>query len=81
MMERITTMVHDMILSFEGHKIRFTLSCGLAHSSEFPLDGFSSDAMVSRAEMRLKEAKSRGRDCWVGPPGADSLAHGTPAQK
>ena len=68
MMDRITEMVREMVFAFEGHKIRFTLSCGLALSSELPRDVFTLDALVSRAEQRLNEAKAAGRDRWVGPP-------------
>ncbi len=68
MMNRIMEMVREMVFAFEGHKIRFTLSCGLALSSEFPRDAFSLDALVSRADQRLSDAKAAGRDRWVGPP-------------
>jgi diguanylate cyclase (GGDEF)-like protein/PAS domain S-box-containing protein len=80
MMERIMDMVRKMLFAFEGHNIRFTLSCGLAHSSEFARDAFTINTMVSRAETRLGDAKAGGRDRWVGPPSDGEMAQGVAQQ-
>jgi diguanylate cyclase (GGDEF)-like protein/PAS domain S-box-containing protein len=68
MLERIMEMVRGITFTLEGNKMRFTLSCGVARSSEFARDRFSSDAMVSLAEQRLNEARVAGGDRYVGSP-------------
>jgi diguanylate cyclase (GGDEF)-like protein/PAS domain S-box-containing protein len=79
MMERISRIVRESSFTLEGHKIRFTLSCGISHSSEFAKEGFSTDAIVSRAELRLSEAKASGQGRYAGPPAADPEAPASPA--
>jgi diguanylate cyclase (GGDEF)-like protein/PAS domain S-box-containing protein len=76
MMDRLVEMVRETDLAPEGNRVRLTLSCGLARSSEFPREGFSLDPMVSLAEKRLNEAKAAGRDRWVGPPNGAALGDG-----
>jgi diguanylate cyclase (GGDEF)-like protein/PAS domain S-box-containing protein len=67
MIERLLQLMRSKTVLFEGHKIRFTFSCGVADSSEFPPEALSAYAMVSLADKRLYVAKEDGRDRCVGP--------------
>ncbi|MBN1629764.1 MAG: diguanylate cyclase [Thermoleophilia bacterium] len=69
MIERLLEVVRSTALTFEGHDIEFTCSCGVADSSEFPREEFSVEALLSLADARLYEAKAAGRDRCVGPTG------------
>ena len=59
--------MRDKAVLFEGHRIRFTFSCGIADSSEFAEDSLSTNAMIALADKRLYLAKSDGRNRCVGP--------------
>ena len=67
MIDRVLKMIREKTFTFEGHKIQFTLSCGLAHSAEFQANATSIEAMSARAKERLQRAKAEGRDRSVGP--------------
>ena len=67
MIERLLETVRDKAVLFEGHRIRFTFSCGIADSSEFAEDSLSTNAMIALADKRLYLAKSDGRNRCVGP--------------
>jgi len=66
MIQRLMKTVRDKDFVFEGHRIRFTFSCGLAHSSEFARETLSIQHMLTRAEERLCQAKVDGRDRCTG---------------
>ena len=68
MIHRLMETVRNQTFEFAGQEIRFTFSCGLADSSEFSPDGFSTEAVAALADERLYEAKASGRDRCVGPP-------------
>jgi diguanylate cyclase (GGDEF)-like protein/PAS domain S-box-containing protein len=70
MIQRIMNTVRNKDFVFEGHKLRLTFSCGQAHSSEFPREGMSIEDMLALVEERLRQAKSEGRDRFVGPQSA-----------
>ena len=72
--ERVMSTVRKKAFLFEGHKMRLTVSCGLAASSEFEPGDLSVETLVARADRRLYEAKAAGRDRCVGPL---SPAHGS----
>lgn len=67
MIERLMQAVRRRTVSFEGRRMRFTFSCGLADSSEIPSHAFSIESLLSLADRRLYEAKAAGRNRWVGP--------------
>lgn len=67
MIERIQSIVRAKSFVFGGHEIPIRFSCGIADSTEFSEDGFSSESIVSRADDRLYAAKADGRDRCVGP--------------
>lgn len=69
MIQRIMNTVRGKDFLFEGHKLHLAFSCGQAHSSEFPREGVSIEDMLARAEERLRQAKSEGRDRLAGPCG------------
>ena len=78
MMERIMAKVRKLSFSYQGKSIRLTLSCGLAYSSEFRREGFTGKAVIARAELRLDEARSSGKNRYVGLP-ADKEPREEPA--
>jgi diguanylate cyclase (GGDEF)-like protein/PAS domain S-box-containing protein len=67
MIKRVMAAIHGQTFDFEGHKMRVAFSCGIAESSEFELEDFSIETVVSRADQRLYEAKRAGRNQCVGP--------------
>jgi diguanylate cyclase (GGDEF)-like protein/PAS domain S-box-containing protein len=67
LIERVMGMVRGKAFVYEEREIRFTFSCGIADSSEFPRDECSIEAMLARADKRLYAAKAAGRDRLVGP--------------
>ncbi len=62
MLRRIFGAVRGRDLSFEGHMMRLTFSCGLVCCGGFPADALSIDAMIARAYEHLEAAKSAGGD-------------------
>jgi diguanylate cyclase (GGDEF)-like protein/PAS domain S-box-containing protein len=67
MIERLMQAMRAKVVLFEGRRIRFTFSCGIAASSEFLRGALSTNAMIALADKRLYLAKENGRDCCVGP--------------
>ncbi|MCL1074071.1 GGDEF domain-containing protein [Shewanella dokdonensis] len=57
--ERLRTDIEKLAPTFHKHPIHFTVSIGLA---QWPLDGQDFDALYRQADMRLYEAKRRGRN-------------------
>lgn len=69
MLERIMNTVRRRAFIFEGREIRFTFSCGLADSAEFPRETLTVEAIISLADERLYDAKAAGRNRFIGPAG------------
>jgi diguanylate cyclase (GGDEF)-like protein/PAS domain S-box-containing protein len=65
MLRRIVGAIRNKDLSFEGHMMRLTFSCGLAHCGEFSGKTLSVDAMITRAYELLRAAKEAGGDMCV----------------
>lgn len=65
MIERVMAMVRGSVFIYQGHKMHFTFSCGVADSLEFLREGFSVEAMIGLADKRLYKAKQAGRDRCV----------------
>jgi diguanylate cyclase (GGDEF)-like protein len=61
--ERIRQAVEALEVIWEGRTIRCTLSIGVAEASE----SSSKEDLLNRADKRLYQAKSLGRNCVVGP--------------
>jgi len=59
-MERVRTTIEETPFSFEGNKIRLTVSIGI--TSTQGLENPSLDAMLSRADRALYRAKVQGRN-------------------
>jgi len=66
MFERIMARIRKKFFVHHGHKIHLTFSCGIADSSEFPREEFSSETIVSLADKRMYQAKAEGRNRCVG---------------
>jgi diguanylate cyclase (GGDEF)-like protein/PAS domain S-box-containing protein len=67
MVERIMDTVRHKAFIFDGREIRFTFSCGIADSAEFPRETLSIEDLIGRADKRLYDAKAAGRNRCVGP--------------
>lgn len=65
MLERLQNEFRSSVYLFEKTPIRFTVSCGVVHSSAFPNNAFSVNDLVALADQRLYQAKINGRDCCV----------------
>ena len=62
MAERIRRAVAETPLEIEGRRVAHTISIGVAC---FPEDGRTLDALASRADRALYQAKEQGRNCVV----------------
>ena len=63
--DRVRQVVSNAAFAFEGKTIRLTVSIGVASLSCCP-PGAGMRELVELADLRLYEAKRRGRNCSVG---------------
>ena len=62
MIERIMSIVRGRVFLYNGMEIRIRFSCGIADSSEIPLEEISIEKLVELANRRMFAAKMSGRD-------------------
>jgi diguanylate cyclase (GGDEF)-like protein/PAS domain S-box-containing protein len=77
MIRRIMGSIRGRDLSFKGHMVRLTFSCGMSCCGDFPGDSFSIDAMIARAYEHLEAAKSAGGDRFVSGLGPEAVGTGS----
>ena len=59
------SLVRGRVFLYNGMEIRIRFSCGIADSSEIPLEDISIEKLVELANRRMFAAKLSGRDRLV----------------
>ncbi|HHV13163.1 MAG TPA: diguanylate cyclase [Clostridiales bacterium] len=59
---RILEAVRGSRVSYEGHGISYTFSCGISDCFDFAKEDLTVEGIIHRADSKLYEAKNNGRD-------------------